>query len=82
MTTNNELTNTNAVKEGIAALVRLLLEQQSLTEQIKEVKSTIKAGGGKPSVAAKVAKAIVDSSVSELKETSEITDHYIEIARS
>ena len=82
MTTNNELTNTNAVKEGIAALVRLMMEQQSLAEQIKEVKSKIKAGGGKPSVAAKVAKAIVDSKVSELEEVSSTTDHYIEIARS
>jgi hypothetical protein len=82
MTTSNELTNTNAVKDGIAALVRLLMEQQSLTEQIKEVKTMIKTGGGKPNVAAKVAKAIVDSKVSELEEVSSTTDHYIEIARS
>lgn len=82
MTINNDLTNTASVKDGIAALVRLMMEQQSLSEQVKEVKAQIKAGGGKPSVAAKVAKAIADSKVSELKEVSSTTDHYIEIARS
>ena len=69
------------VKEGIAKLSKLFMEQQSVAEQIKEVKAEIKAGGGKPSVAAKVAKAIADCKVNALKEVSETTEQYIELSR-
>jgi uncharacterized protein (UPF0335 family) len=70
------------IKENINKLVRLFTEQQSLDEQIKEVKEQIKASGQNPAVAASVAKSIVNGKVSELQEKAEATVELIEVSRS
>ena len=71
-----------SIKENISKLVRLFTEQQSLDEQIKEVKEQIKASGQNPAVAASVAKHIVNGKVSELQEKAEATVELIEVSRS
>ena len=71
-----------SIKENISKLVRLFTEQQSLDEQIKEVKEQIKASGQNPAVAASVAKHIVSGKVSELQEKAEATVELIEVSRS
>ena len=42
------------IKEQIAKLVRLYIQEQSLAEEVKEVKDAIKAGGGNAAIAAAV----------------------------
>jgi hypothetical protein len=71
-----------SIKNQIDALVKLFTAQQSLDEQIKEVKEQIKASGQNPAVAASVAKSIVNGKVSELQEKAEATVELIEVSRS
>jgi hypothetical protein len=71
-----------SIKNQIDALVKLFTAQQSLDEQIKEVKEQIKASGQNPAVAASVAKHIVSGKVSELQEKAEATVELIEVSRS
>lgn len=58
-------------KDYIAKLTRILMEVQSLDEQIKEIKDDAKAAGLNPSILVAVAKAIVNNKVEDLKEKSE-----------
>ena len=58
-------------KDAVAKLVRLFMEQQSLDEQIKEIKDEAKESGLNPAILTTVAKSIVNGKVSELKEKSE-----------
>jgi uncharacterized protein (UPF0335 family) len=68
-------------KEAIAKLVSLFTEEESLKEQIAEVKSEAKESGMNAVVLASVAKAIVANKVDELLEKSESTLEAIEVAR-
>jgi uncharacterized protein (UPF0335 family) len=69
-------------KEAIAKLVRLYTQEQSLGEEIKEIKDEAKAAGLDPSVLSAVAKAIVKDGVEKLVEKSELTLEAIQAARS
>jgi uncharacterized protein (UPF0335 family) len=69
-------------KEAIAKLVRLYTQEQSLGEEIKEIKDEAKAAGLDPSVLCNVAKAIVKDGVQKLVEKSELTLEAIQAARS
>lgn len=69
-------------KETIAKLVKLFTEQQSLNEDIKQVKDDAKASGLDPAVLSTVAKAIVNDRVSELKEKSELMIEAVNVSRS
>lgn len=60
-------------KDAVAKLVRLYMEEQSLAEQIKEVKDEAKQSGLQPAIISAVAKSIVNGKVSELKEKSQET---------
>lgn len=70
------------VKEGIAKLVRLYTEEESLSEQVKDVKDAIKEGGGDAAIAAAVAKSMVRGKTDDLLAKSETTIDLIELARS
>lgn len=69
-------------KDAIAKLVRLYTQEQSLGEEIKEVKDEAKASGLDPSILSAVAKAVVKGKVDELVEKSESTLAAVQIARS
>jgi len=69
-------------KEAIAKLVRLYTQEQSLAEEVKEIKDEAKAAGLDPSVLSAVAKAIVKDGVEKLVEKSELTLEAIQAARS
>ena len=69
-------------KEAIAKLVKLYTQEQSLAEEIKEVKDEAKASGLNPAILSAVAKAVVKGQVDELIEKSESTLEAIQIARS
>lgn len=69
-------------KEAIAKLVRLYTQEQSLAEEIKEVKDEAKSSGLDPSILSAVAKAVVKNKVDELVEKSESTLQAIQVARS
>ena len=69
-------------KEYIAELVGLFTQEESLKEEIKGVKDSIKESGSDPMLLAAVAKAIVKNKVDELQEKSESTIKLIDIARS
>ena len=69
-------------KEAIAKLVRLYTQEQSLGEEIKEIKDAAKAAGLDPSILSAVAKAIVKNGVDKLVEKSELTLEAIQVARS
>ena len=69
-------------KEAIAKLVRLYTQEQSLGEEIKEIKDEAKAAGLDPLVLSAVAKAIVKDGVEKLVEKSELTLEAIQAARS
>lgn len=71
-----------SVKDGIAKLVRLYTEEESLSEQIKDVKDAIKEGGGDATIAAAVAKSMVKGKTDDLLAKSETTIDFIELARS
>lgn len=57
-------------KEAVAKLTRIYMEQQSLSEQEKEIKTEIKESGLDASILANVAKAIVNAKVDQLVEKS------------
>jgi uncharacterized protein (UPF0335 family) len=69
-------------KEIINELVKLYTQEESISEQVKEIKSEAKEKGFNPSILSAVAKAIVKNSVDELIEKSEATVKAIEVARS
>jgi uncharacterized protein (UPF0335 family) len=69
-------------KEAIAKLVRLYTQEQSLAEEIKEVKDEAKASGLDPAILSAVAKAVAKGKVDELVEKSESTLAAVQIARS
>lgn len=69
-------------KDAIAKLVRLYTQEQSLDEEIKEVKDQAKAAGLNPSILSAVAKAVVKGVVDELIEKSELTLEAIQVARN
>jgi uncharacterized protein (UPF0335 family) len=69
-------------KDAIAKLVRLYSEEQSLAEQIKEVKTEAKESGLEPAILSAVAKAIVNNKVDELKKKSDEILETITVARS
>lgn len=69
-------------KDAIAKLVRLYTQEQSLGEEIKEVKDQAKAAGLNPSILSAVAKAVVKGVVDELIEKSELTLEAIQVARN
>ena len=58
-------------KDAVGKLVKLFMEQQSLDEQVKEVKDEAKASGLNAAILTAVAKSIVSGKASELKEKSE-----------
>lgn len=69
-------------KEAIAKLVRLYTQEQSLAEEIKEVKDEAKESGLDPSIVSAVAKAIVKDKVEDLKSKSDEIIKAIEVSRS
>ena len=69
-------------KEVIAKLVRIYTEEQSLAEEVKEIKDSAKEAGLDASILSAVAKAIVKGKVDELKEKSDEILKAIEVARS
>lgn len=69
-------------KEAIAKLVRLYNEEQSLAEQIKDIKDQAKESGLNPAILSAVAKAIVNNKVDELKKKSDEIIETIDLARS
>jgi len=69
-------------KDAIAALVRLYTLEQSLAEEIKEVKDNAKEVGIDPSIISAVAKAIVKDKVDDLKAKSDEIIKAIEVSRS
>lgn len=69
-------------KTAIAKLVRLYTEEQSLAEQIKEIKTQAKDSGLEPAILSAVAKAIVNDKVDELKKKSDEILETINVARS
>jgi uncharacterized protein (UPF0335 family) len=82
MQNQNGAPSTLQSKEAIARLVKLYTQEQSLGEEIKEVKDTCKAAGFDPSVLSAVAKAIVKDGVDKLVEKSELTLEAVLVARS
>lgn len=69
-------------KEAIAKLVNLFTEEESLKEQIAEVKSEAKESSLDVGTLTTVAKAIVKNKVDDLKEKSEATVELIDLVRS
>lgn len=69
-------------KDAIAKLVRLYTEEQSLSEQIKEIKTEAKESGLEPTILSAVAKAIVAGKVDDLKQKSTDILETIDVARS
>lgn len=58
-------------KDAVAKLVKLFMEQQSLDEQVKEIKDEAKESGLNAAILTAVAKSIVSGKASELKQKSE-----------
>jgi uncharacterized protein (UPF0335 family) len=69
-------------REAISKLTKMYVQIQSIEEEIKEIKSEIKAEGMNASIIANVAKAVANNKVTELKEKSEETLEMIDISRS
>ena len=69
-------------QEAIAKLVRLYTQEQSLSEDVKEVKDQAKASGLDPAILSSVAKAIVKNKVDELIAKSNEVLKAIDISRS
>lgn len=69
-------------KEIIAELTKWYMEEESISESIKEVKSEAKEAGFDVAVLSAVAKAIVKNKVDDLKKKAEATVDMIEIARA
>lgn len=69
-------------KEAIAKLVKLFTEEESISEQVKEVKDEIKESGHDAAVLSAVAKAIVKNKVDDLADKSNAMLAAIDISRS
>jgi len=68
--------------EIVAEMTRLFVKQDSLGEEIKDLKKTAKQIGYKPALLAKVAKAMANAKTTELLEQSEELQSIIEEVRS
>lgn len=82
MQNNQEQTNHQTQKDIVEKLVRLYTQQDSIGEEIKEIKKEAKTIGYKPALLAKVAKAMTNAKASELLEQSEEIQNIIEEVRS
>ena len=69
-------------KEYIAKLVKFYNQEESLKEEIAEVKADAKEAGFDPAVLSTVAKAMVKNKVDELLEKSQDTISAVNLARS
>lgn len=68
-------------KTAIAKLVRLYTEEQSLAEQIKEIKDEVKSSGLDVTAISSVAKAIANNKVDALLNKSESILETIKVSR-
>lgn len=69
-------------KDAIAKLVRFYTQEQSLAEEIKEVKDEAKESGLDPTIISAVAKAIVKDKVDDLRVKSDEIIKAIAVSRS
>lgn len=69
-------------KEFISKLSAIYMQEESLAEEAKEIKSDAKEAGFDPVILSAVAKAIVKNKVDDLKEKSEATVRLIQVSRS
>ncbi len=69
-------------KDAIAKLVRFYTQEQSLAEEIKEVKDEAKESGLDPTIISAVAKAIVKDKVDDLRLKSDEIIKAIAVSRS
>lgn len=69
-------------KDYIAQLVKHFTHIDSISEEVKEIKDSIKEAGFDPSILTAVAKAIVKDEVDKLNEKSEDILAAITLARS
>lgn len=69
-------------KDYIAQLVKHFTHIDSVSEQVKEIKDSIKEAGFDPTILTAVAKAIVKNEVDKLNEKSEDILAAITVARS
>ena len=74
--------NVEATKKSIAALVRLFIAEDSLKEEIKEIKDEAKEAGLDIAEITAVAKAIANNKVDALIEKSETILTIVNVARS
>lgn len=81
MTEENNQQAHQSQADIVNKLVRLFTEQESIGEQVKDIKDEAKAIGYKPALLAKVAKAMVKARTSELLEQSEEIQEIIEEIR-
>lgn len=79
---NLQQTPHQSQKDIVSQLVKLFIQQDSLNEEIKDIKTTAKAIGYKPALLAKVAKALAVAKTDELLEQSELIQEIIEDVRS
>ena len=70
------------IKEAIAQLVGLYIQQQAIDELIKDIKGELKEAGFNAAVVAAVAKAIANGKESELAEKSQEILDTVEISKS
>lgn len=61
------------VREAVSKMVNLLVQIESLNEELKEIKEEAKESGLNPSVLIAVAKATVAGKLEELEDKSEST---------
>lgn len=69
-------------KEFIAQLVKHFTHIESITEEVKEIKDSIKEAGFDPAILSAVAKAIVKDAVNDLLTKSNDIIGAVELARS
>jgi uncharacterized protein (UPF0335 family) len=69
-------------KDAISSLVKLYIEEESLSEQVKEIKDMAKDSGLDPAILSAVAKAIVKNKVDDLRVKSDEILKAIEVSRS
>jgi uncharacterized protein (UPF0335 family) len=74
--------NTMNQKDAISSLVKLYIEEESLSEQVKEIKDMAKDSGLDPAILSAVAKAIVKNKVDDLRVKSDEILKAIEVSRS
>lgn len=79
---NTSQVNQEAVKRFVAALVKLYIAEDSLKEEIKEIKTEAKDSGLDVAELSAVAKAIASNKVDALLEKSETIITLVNVARS